>query len=501
MTVWSVEQVEAVAPSSAAVTASRPLATPSRWRGLGVDDRVLWGACSGSGAEPYDTMVDHVGVGFRCTCPSRKVPCKHALGLLLMWVHDQVPAGTPGPKVEAWVARRRPATEPDSAPHDAPAGADATAGAERGTAPGSRDPSGDDAVPPPPPDADRDRARDERVEKMMAGLTELDRWLDDRIRTGLADPALARYGTWDDLAARLVDAQAGSLANRIRRLAGLVGASANWHDDVLADLGLLHLLSQAGRRLGSLPDPLADAVATTVGWQVRTADVLAGVPDTDHWVVAGRSDRREDRIEVRRHWLRGSTTGRWALVLSFAAYGQSLDTSLEVGTTIHADLHRYPGPALRALVGIRHADPDEQRTDAIFPGEPRVGPGRGRPPGQSIADACDEIGRMLVTEPWLDRVPTSLTAAIVGHDGGWGIGDPTGTLPLLAPSTSDRRRRPVAHGSDVDPVTMLLAVSGGAAVDMTVEWTPHGVVPLAVHLDDRTVDVGPRADASFVSAS
>jgi hypothetical protein len=62
-----------------------------------------------------------------------------------------------------------------------------------------------------------------------------------------------------------VDARAGSLANRIRRLAGLVGASPDWHSEVLAELGILHLLSQAGRRLGSLPGPLADAVATTIG--------------------------------------------------------------------------------------------------------------------------------------------------------------------------------------------------------------------------------------------
>ena len=60
---------------------------------------------------------------------------------------------------------------------------------------------------------------------MMEGLVELDRWLEDRMRTGLADPSLARYATWDGLAARLVDARAGSLANRVRRLAGLVGAS------------------------------------------------------------------------------------------------------------------------------------------------------------------------------------------------------------------------------------------------------------------------------------
>ena len=82
--VWSVEQVEAVAPSPAAVTAAQPLATPGRWSDVGADDHVVWGSFQGSGAEPYDTAVDHVGVGFRCTCPSRRVPCKHALALLLM---------------------------------------------------------------------------------------------------------------------------------------------------------------------------------------------------------------------------------------------------------------------------------------------------------------------------------------------------------------------------------------------------------------------------------
>jgi len=492
--VWSVEQVEAVAPSPAAVTAAQAVATPTRWADLGADERALWGSFQGSGAEPYDTAVDHVGVGFRCSCPSRRVPCKHALALLLMWCRDQVPPGLPGPTVDAWIQRRRAAVERAAA--SGPEGSDAT-GAR---SPSDGDGPGDDrdAAPlPPPPGDDRDRARDERVERMLAGLTELDRWLDDRMRTGLADPALARYGTWDDLAARLVDAQAGSLANRIRRLAGVVGASPSWQDDVLAELGLLHLLSQAGRRLGELPSPLADAVATTVGWQVRRADVLAGVPDTDHWVVAGRSDQREDRIEVRRYWLRGASSGRWALVLSFAAYQQSLDTSLEVGTTVHADLHRYPGPALRALVGRRHTDP----VAAMFPGEPAPDPPAGRPPGQTVEAATDEIGRMLVEEPWLDRVPTSVTAAVVRARDGWFVGDDTGALPLLASSATlgaaDRR----TVRAEIDPVTTLLALSGGRPVDLTLEWTPHGVIPLAVHLDDRTVDVGPRADATFVGAA
>jgi hypothetical protein len=426
-------------------------------------------------------MVDHVGVASRCTCPSRRHPCKHVLALLLLWVQGDVADTAAPPRVATWIAGRESAgmrrdsdaggtsgaplsPESSSRPADDVADALPDAPPDRPT-----DPPGD-PDPPVAPDPDRDRARDERVERMFAGLTELDRWLDDRMRTGLADPSLAKYSTWDDLAARLVDAQAGSLANRIRRLAGLVGATPNWHGDVLAELGLLHLLSQAGRRLGSLPGPLADAVATTVGWQVRQADVLGGVPDTDRWIVAARSDTREDRIEVRRHWLRGASSGRWALVLSFAAYRQSLDTSLTVGTAVAADLHRYPGPALRALVGARHGEPVEPA----------------RPPAVDVVSACDEIGTLLIAEPWLDRVPFTVRSSIATDGSRFALADDTGTLPLIAGGR---------------PLATLLAVAGGAVVDVTCEWTPHGVVPLTIHLDDRSIDIGPRADDSFVSAA
>jgi hypothetical protein len=477
VTRWSPEQVEAIAPSPAALSASRPLTTVTKWAGLGCDERAVWGSCRGSGAEPYDTMVDHVGVVSRCTCPSRRHPCKHVLALLLLWTNGDVPDAIPPAAVAAWFdarkvsdTRRVSGTNSAQSTAEPSPTADTSATNEASTSdePTPSEPTEERDEPTDVPD--RDRARDERVERMYAGLTELDRWLDDRMRTGLADPALAKYATWDELAARLVDAQAGSLANRIRRLAGLVGASPDWHSDVLAELGLLHLLAQAGRRLGSLPGPLADAVATTVGWQVRQADVLAGVPDTDTWIVAARSDTREDRIEVRRLWLRGATSGRWALLLSFAAYRQSLDTSLTVGTSVAADLHRYPGPALRALIGARHGEPNEPA----------------RPPAVDIVSACGEVGMLLAAEPWLDRVPFTAIASIAVDGSSFALTDGSGILPLVATGR---------------PLATLLAVAGGEPVDVTCEWTPHGVVPLTVHLDDRSIDIGPRADDSFVSAA
>ena len=315
--------------------------------------------------------------------PSRSQPCKHALALLAMWARGQAPAAVAPPVVAQWADGHPRRTEPAGAggPGADSTPPDATAGGE------------DEAPAPESAPAELERGRDERIARLQQGLVELDRWLDDRMRTGLSDPALARYATWDDLAARLVDARAGALANRVRRLAGVVGARPDWHEVVLAELGILHLIVRGGRQVPDLPNPLADAVATACGWQIRQADVLAGVPDTDIWVVAGRSDTREDRIEVRRVWLRGRRSGRWAMVLSFAAYRQSLDTSLPVGLELTADLHRYPGPSVRALVG------------AV---KERVEGAAGAPPAGTVADACAEVGRWSAAEPWVDRVPVTV---------------------------------------------------------------------------------------------
>ncbi|MEJ7722067.1 MAG: hypothetical protein WKF58_17285 [Ilumatobacteraceae bacterium] len=175
-----------------------------------------------------------------------------------------------------------------------------------------------------------------------------------------------------------------------------MGASPQWHGDVLAELGMLHLLARGGRSIPNLPSHLADSLATALGWQVRQADVLDGVPETDTWDVIGRSDTREDRIEVRRTWLRARTSARLAMVLSFAAYRQSLDRSLPVGTAVEADLHRYPGAGARAIVGARRSEVPAIRSS-----------------GMTLAAACEAAGAALAAEPWAER--TVVTVARCGH--------------------------------------------------------------------------------------
>jgi hypothetical protein len=124
-------------------------------------------------------------------------------------------------------------------------------------------------------------------------------------------------------------------------------------------------------------------------------------------------------------------------------------------------------------MGERHADP--------LPFDVADGP-----LAVSVATACDAIGSAVAGEPWLERYPATVRAVPTVLDGRWVLTDATGSLPLV--------------GSD-GALATLLAASRGMPVPITIEWTPWGVRPLTVHLADRPLDVGPRADPSFVGAT
>src|SRR5215204_4271633 len=99
---WTAEQVLSLAPDVAAHKAARSLGSPRPWRDIGFrggDPPTLWGLCQGSGSTPYQTCVDLAEPAYRCSCPSRKFPCKHTLGLLLLWSAGGVEVDEP----PAWV--------------------------------------------------------------------------------------------------------------------------------------------------------------------------------------------------------------------------------------------------------------------------------------------------------------------------------------------------------------------------------------------------------------
>ncbi|MFF0308469.1 SWIM zinc finger family protein [Streptosporangium sp. NPDC004379] len=491
---WNRDQVLALAPDASSQKAAQGVSSPGRWSGAGATAGALWGECRGSGSKPYLACVDLSEPAYRCSCPSRKFPCKHALGLLLLWSAGGVPdAAGPADWAAEWLDRRRdraaraavrasaPADGDGTEAHgDAAEGGDeaaagggaaetggqaaggradggATAGGGTGRAGGAAATAGQGG----PADARRAAQRERRV---AAGLAELERWLADQVRQGLA--ASRRHDQWDDLAKRLVDAQAPAVAGAVSRL-GAVLSGDDWPARLLGEYALLHLLAVSHRRLTSAAAPAAlggallRTVRERVGFPVAKEEVLAGETVRDRWDVLGRRDTEQDRIIARRVWLRGRSTGRAALVLSFAPVGQALDASLVTGTIVDADLAFYPGSCpLRALVAARH--------------DPAPHLSAGPPPGSTVDGALDEVARAIAADPWTDSWPLVLEAAVPAGSTLRALAGPGGALAL--------------HPSCGTP-WRLIAASGGHPLTVAAEWTPEGLRPLTAWDEEGQVIV------------
>ena len=433
MDIWPRERVLSLASDRASVQAATVLAGTRAWRDVGTDSRALWGFCAGGGGRIYQTVVD-LGPppAYACSCPSRKVLCKHALGLLLQWSDGLVLAGKPPPFATAWLGARG-AREARSEP------------AHAGRQPGE--------LADPAAAAKRAAARAERV---AGGLDELDQWLCDQIRGGIAGLERAGYAHFDRMAARMVDAQAPGVAGMLRSIPAEL-ASVGWPSRVLELLGALHLLIQAHRRLDELPADLAATVCARIGYPVSKSEVLASPGVIDHWFAVGMVDTAEYRLDTRRVWLYGAASGRWAVIMSFAPPGGPLDDTVVAGHVVHARMHFYPGSGqFRALVG-------EQVTATAGPT---------MPPAESLDDVRARFAHLVTADPWAARMPAVINAALVPGAGPWRMRAASGDCCEII----DLPEEPWP----------LLARSGGEPIEVFGEWTPRGFRPLSLLGRDAT---------------
>ncbi|AFZ67721.1 SWIM zinc finger family protein [Deinococcus peraridilitoris] len=428
MSSLTAEQVMALAPDTSSAKAAGALSVPARWSGLGGNSRAAWGECQGSGKTPYQTQVDLSDLTARCSCPSRKFPCKHALGLLLLRSHDSsaFQDATPPAWVVEWLESRASRQQ---------------ARAEK-TARQDGDPSAK---------ARRQEARDEKI---RAGLEELGLWLRDLVRSGFVSLGTQPYRFWELMAARLVDAQAPGAARLVRELATVPASGEGWPERLLERLGRLHLLVEGYRRLETLPPDLQCELRSALGWNPDAASVLSGPAHSGPWAVVGQISEQEERLTVRRTWLSGPQ-GQEALILDFAHASTPLAPALPVGTVQDAELCFYPATLpLRALVRQQGS----QR------------PWRGPPGHPDIPSALRRFAGALARNPWLERFPLTLQRVHVWPPGGrtavWQVQDESGHSLSLPASFQGG--------------WSLLAFSGGESVSLCGEWDGQTLSPLAV---------------------
>jgi hypothetical protein len=327
--ILSEEQILLLAPDEASKKSGKDLSNPAKWVSKGANEQALWGEAQGSGSKPYQTQVDQQNIAFKCSCPSRKFPCKHGLGLLLFYAKKRADfSETTAPDwVTAWLSKRAEKEEKIADPVEKPV---------------------DEAAK-----AKRQQARQQKVED---GIEELRLWLKDIVRNGILGMADKGFAWFENMARRMVDAQAGGLATMVRNLGDTNFYAEGWQSRFMDQLLSIYMVIEGYKNSKSLNDLLQQDIRSLIGFTQNQDELKEQSGISDNWLVLCKQNLEVDHITTERNWLYGIETKRYALVLQFIVNGQGRQFTLTSGMVIQAELVFFPSVSpLRAIIKTQTA--------------------------------------------------------------------------------------------------------------------------------------------------
>ena len=429
-------QVLTLAPDTSSAAAGKKLANTKHWKCLGQSAGALWGECQGSAL--YQVRVATTTLTIKCSCPSRKQPCKHGLGLLLLAASEPqaIAESEPPEWITDWLAKLEGAAKRKE-----------TRASQGSTVSSSSEPT-----------ATQQKTAARRLAQVNKGIEQFDLWLNDLVRNGLGSLETQPVTFWEKQAAQMVDAQAGGVASAVRRLVDIPNASPNWPEKLLGQLGKLALLSEAYQHLERLDTSLQEEVRQLIGWNLKEDEVLArGESVADDWLIVGQIIEEQERGRIQHTWLSGINTHRSALLLQHSYAHAPFNQAYPVGACLPAQLTYWPGTLpQRALITRRQ-------------GEHRLWMER-LPGAETIEDFLSEVATTLACCPWRERFLCTLRDVMPVYEQKsemWYVRDRTGQgLPLV-------------RGDH----WQVLALSGGKAIDFAGEWDGEQLQPLSVVVD------------------
>jgi hypothetical protein len=449
MTTISKELVESFAPDSGTLSRGRSIARPGKYRKIGVSERAIWGVALGS--SEYETCVDLQGPAFRCSCPVKKQPCKHVMGMLLLVAADPsvvVESHMP-PDLLEWLQKRDAAIE------------------KKKTAPSTTSTVKDV------------RAQEQRAEKRAAnvdqGISELHRFLEDILNIGLAESSKRTDDVWQQVRRRLIDAQAAGLAEWLEQLRQGIGSGDDWVRKSCYRIVQLHLLTAAFSGRQQLPETWQEDIKRRIGWYRARHTYVRSVKG--RWLILGVRRQTTSEYERQLVWMFYPPAGE------FACLQHSVSVNSEV---------RLPGGFVsgRVAEGTLHYLSDgyslrgDFERDNLMDSEPhqdwRVLQALAT---TDLLSAVTALQQQRVQQPFSDEWPLLVAnMRLVHYQQRLALADPYGHIAILHPDFAEIHELLMAMGNQ--PATLLLTTENGRlfmpwGVLNNGEWTPVGVASVA----------------------
>ena len=300
------------------------MANPAKWVSKGANESAVWGEAQGSGSKPYQTQIDLGNIAFKCSCPSRKFPCKHGLGLMLFYARQQTAfTDTNAPAwVSDWLNKRAEKEEKKTNREEKPV---------------------DEAA-----QAKRQQARQQKV---ADGINELGLWIKDIVRNGIINIPEKGFAFFDSMTRRMVDAQAPGLAGMVRVLGEINFYAEGWQSNFMDQLLSIYLVIESYKNNNNTSEIMQQDIRSWIGFTKNQDELKEQTGINDTWFVLAKQTEETDAITTEKNWLYGTQSNQYALVLQFIVRGQGGQLTFTPGMFIRAELVFYPAvSAMRAIV-------------------------------------------------------------------------------------------------------------------------------------------------------
>ncbi len=440
---WTTEEILKFAPDQASIKKAREVSIRSKWMSLVSNGQIVWGAFHTGGKKPYNTVVDLETPAFKCSCPSRKFPCKHALGLFLLSITDtdgfRISSDLPE-WVETWIENRGKRKKTKETKGKTPEEIQRSKEA-------------------------KEKTRKKRLETMKSGLKDLELWLEDLTREGLAtvqSNSRKDKTFWSDIASRMVDSKMRGVATRIRELELISSAQKEWHESMLMTLSDLHLITKGVKAFDNIPDTLQIELLNQLGVTVKQSDLLEENGIKDNWLIIGQFESYNiDNAPFQRTWFLGEKTGKFGFYQEYDYRKIGFQYIWNVGSVIEAEAVFYPSSYPLRLI-FKSQKIVHIIDDSSFQGT------------YGFSTYLEQYSQALSDNPWLREFPCYIHSVIpiVENDIFYIVDENSNKIPLEIRGNLGWK---------------IMSLSQGQKVDVFGEWFENSLMVLSIKKGERRV--------------
>ena len=307
---------------------------------------------------------------------------------------------------------------------------------------------------------EKEKVSPERFVAMQAGNAELQSRLLDLIRGGLVELDLAPPQYFEEFAARMVDAQLGSIAKRIRLWATFREQFPDTgHEKLLNAFGELYIFSKAFQQFNQLPEAFQDELLAQAGVTARTSDLFQQSGIQDEWLVLGQVTTPEpNNLTSRRTWLIGKESQKIVLLLEYS-FGASEFPTLWLKEIAYSSVAVYYPAAYPLRVAFKSVD--------AVPLFTHIGGYK------TIAAFLTDYSEVLAQSPWLPQFPAILTSVkLIFYKNQF----------LLV----DKEKKYIYTEGEERAQWQQLGISGGQEISVFGEWNGTILNLLTVFPNEKT---------------